>query len=158
MSTVSRAVTTVLAAALALGLAAAAASGPGAAKQRVQIDTKYPGNSFVLTPLRAGTIERDSGSQGCNEESDKREVLRDGQTAWVWECRALVFTGKHGKLVLRSRYTWIEAGGPYNVATGTWKVVSGTGEYARLAGVGRSARVGTRSMERVRYQGYLTSQ
>jgi len=155
MSTVSRAATTLLAAALALGLAGVAASGPGAGKQRVQIDTRYPGSTFVLTALGAGTIKRDSGRQACDREPSQRQVLRDGETGWRWECPAWTFAGKHGKLVLRSTYTWMEVGGPYNVATGTWKVVSGTGQYAGLAGGGRSARVGTHRMERVRYQGFL---
>ncbi len=163
---ISRAGTAIVATALTLGLVSVAAAvtlAPGAAaggaeatKQRVQIDTKRPGNTFVLTPLLAGAIERDSGTQNCVREPSQNKVVRDGQTGWTWDCPAWTFVGKHGKLVLRFRYTWIEAGGPYNVATGTWKVVSGTGQYAHLAGGGRSARVGTVSMERARYQGFLT--
>jgi hypothetical protein len=135
-----------------------AAAGSATTKQRVQIDLKYPGNTFVLTPLQAGAIERDSGKQGCDRGPSQREVLRDGQTGWIWDCPAWTFVGKQGKLVLRSRYTWIEAGGTYNVATGTWKVVDGTGQYSRVIGGGRSARVGTASLERARYQGFLTLQ
>jgi hypothetical protein len=33
--------------------------------------------------------------------------------------RAGVFAGKRGKLVLRSQIAWVEAGGSYNIATGT---------------------------------------
>jgi len=86
-------------------------------------------------------------------------VLRDGQEIFRHACRAWVFTGKQGKLVLRSQWTWIEAGGPYNIATGTWKVVRGTGQYARVTGAGRIAQVGTWTPSTVvaRYQGYLTS-
>ena len=80
-----------------------------------------------------------------------RQTIRQSVRDEVWRratasragpgCAATgMFTGKRGKLVLRSQYTWIEAGGPYNVATGTWKVVSGTGQYAHVAGGGRNAR------------------
>jgi hypothetical protein len=143
--------------AAAVALASTSAAGPTAPKQRVQIDHKYPGQTFVLTPLERGALEPDSSTQSCAREPSQHEILRDGQTGWIWDCPTLTFVGKRGKLVLRSRYTWIEAGGPYNIATGTWKVVSGTGQYAGLAGSGRSARVGTTSLERARYQGYVSS-
>jgi hypothetical protein len=124
----------------------------------VQIDMKIvPDKGFVLTPLEAGTLERDSGRHACNGETNFGEVLRDGQESWVWGCRALTLTGKRGTLVLRYQYAWIEAGGPYNIATGTWKVVHGTGQYARVTGGGRSAEVGAPSGRLARYQGYLTS-
>ena len=68
-----------------------------------------------------------------------------------------MFTGKRGTLVLRSQFTWIEAGGPYNIATGTWKVVRGTGQLRRChrrraecPGWGSSGWL-------ARYQGFLTS-
>jgi hypothetical protein len=143
--------------AAAITLASVASAGPTATKQRVQFDTKYPGHTFTLMALQTGALKGDSGSARCTEESDQREVLRDGQQAWVWDCSTFVITGKRGTLVLRSTYTWIEAGGPYNIATGTWKVVRGTGVYAGVTGGGRSARVGTVSTERARYQGYLTT-
>lgn len=134
-----------------------ASAGADATKQRVQIDTKHPGNTFTLKPLQAGAIKRDSGTGGCKGEPVKGEMLRDGQQSWPWGCRALVFTGNRGTLVLRSRYAWVEAGGPYNIATGTWSVVRGTGQYASLAGSGRIAQVGTPKIALARYQGYLTS-
>ena len=87
----------------------------------------------------------------------RRGTVRDGQEVFRWTCRAWVFTGKRGKLVLRSQFGWIEAGGPYNIATGTWKVVRGTGQYAGVTGGGRSAQVGAPSGWFARYQGYLTS-
>ncbi len=119
----------------------------------------HPKTTFVLTPLQGGAIENDSGKQSCDGEPTKRTVYRDGQETFPWECRAWVFTGKRGTLVLRSQFTWIEAGGPYNIATGTWKVVRGTGQYARVTGGGRSAQVGDGSdvLWVARYQGYLTS-
>jgi hypothetical protein len=138
-------------------LTSVAAARPGATRQRVQIDLKvFRGNSFVLAPLEAGPLERDSGKQRCLQEPLKQEVSHDGQTAWLWDCRAWKFVGKRGTLVLRSRFTWIEAGGPYNIATGTWKVVRGTGQYARVTGHGRSAQVGSNAMWKARYQGFVT--
>ena len=82
--------------------------------------------------------------------------LGDGQEAFLWECRVWVFTGKRGTLELRSQFAWVEAGGPYNIATGTWKDVRGTGQYARVTGGGRSAQVGSPSTRLARYQGFLS--
>ena len=49
--------------AAAVTLTAVAAAGPDAAKQRVRISMKNPDNgTFVLTPLQAGTLKRDSGT------------------------------------------------------------------------------------------------
>jgi hypothetical protein len=135
--------------------ASVASARPSGNEQRVQIDLTL--KTFVLSPLEEGALERDSGTHRCTDEDARGQVLRDGQEAWPTDCRALTFVGKRGTLVLRSRYTWIEAGGPYNIATGTWKVVRGTGQYASVAGAGRSAQVGTPSMGRGRYQGLLGS-
>lgn len=139
-------------------LTSVASGGADATKQRVQIDMKInPKTTFVLTPLQGGAIENDSGKQSCDGEPTKRTVYRDGQEAFLWDCGAWTFTGKRGKLVLRSQFTWIEAGGGYNIATGTWKVVRGTGQYARVTGGGRSAQVGAPNEWLARYQGFLTS-
>jgi hypothetical protein len=123
--------------------------------------TIAPVKPFVLQPLQAGALKRDSGTDSCNGENNRGEVLRDGQQAFLFKCRALVLTGKRGKLVLRSQFAWVEAGGPYNIATGTWKVVRGTGQYARVTGGGRIAQVGSTSVAHgfsvARYQGFLTS-
>ncbi len=142
----------------AIGLTSVAAARPDATKQRVQIDMKiHPKTTFVLTPLEGGTIDNDSGKQGCDGEPTKRTVYRDGQEAYPWDCAAWTFTGKRGTLVLHSKFTWIEAGGAYNIATGTWKVVRGTGQYARVSGGGRIAQVGAPKITLARYQGYIAS-
>jgi hypothetical protein len=142
-------------------LTSLAAAGSAATRERVQIDMKiYPQKTFVLAPLEVGGLQRDSGTHRCVEDKllrDGREAVRDGQQVFLWACPAWVFTGKHGKLVLRSEFSWIEAGGPYNIATGTWKVVRGTGQYAGVRGGGRSAQVGSPSTWLARYQGYVTS-
>ena len=47
----------------AVTLTSVAAAGPDAAKQRVAISMKGLANgTFVLTPLQAGTLKRDSGT------------------------------------------------------------------------------------------------
>ena len=149
--------TVFVALAAAVMLTSVAAAGPAPTKQRVQIDTKYPGSTFTFTPLEVGAIKNDAGKQSCDGEPTKRTAYRDGQETYPWDCGAWTFVGKRGTLVLRSQYVWIEAGGPYNIATGTWKIVRGTGQYARVTGGGRSAHVGTLSTGRERFQGYLTS-
>ena len=143
----------------AVALTSVAAAGPAPTKQRVQIDMKiYPKKTFALATLQSGALKRDSGTHACpGDPDDLGAVQRDGQEAFRWECRAWTFTGKRGKLVLRSQFTWIEAGGAYNIATGTWKVVRGTGQYARVTGGGRSAQVGPPGEWLARYQGFLTS-
>jgi hypothetical protein len=141
----------------AVTVTSVATAGSSAAKQRVQLDMKIaPKKSFLLTPLQAGALKSDSGTHDCIDELDGGTTLRDGQETFRLECRAWVFTGKRGKLVLRSKYAWVEAGGAYNIATGTWRVVSGTGQYAGAAGSGRTADVGGPSGRIARYQGYIT--
>src|SRR5262249_31183851 len=138
-----------------------ALAGPAATKQRVQIDIKGGmRRTFALAPLEFGALEPDSGKLApCNGEFEfpSDEIMRDGQQGWPKGCRAAAVRGKRGTLVLRYQYTWTEAGGPYNIATGTWKVVRGTGQYAGITGGGRIAQVGIPRGVWARYQGFLTS-
>jgi hypothetical protein len=92
-------------------------------------------DQFVLTPLRAGALERDSGTATAGELPAERVVMRDG--------RRVVETlkGKRGTLVIRSRIEYVDAGNGYHVGTGTCRVVRGTGRYARVAGGGRRGDV-----------------
>lgn len=153
MSTLSRAVTAILATALAFGLvgvAAAvtltsvAAAGPDAAKQRVSITMQgaNPTNDvspFVLTPLQAGPIKKDSGTNTV-VWGPRRDVMREGQKVLI-EAGVGTFEGKLGSLVTRHRAEWVDAGNGYNVAASTWKVVRGTGQYAGVTGGGRGGSV-----------------
>lgn len=146
--------------ATAVALTSVAAAGPAPTKQRVQIDLKaFPEKTFALATLQSGALKRDSGTLGACTGGGHPvgEMLRNGQQLFLNECRAAEFTGKRGTLVLRVQIAWAEASGPYNVATGTWKVMRGTGQYAEVTGSGRIAQVGTPSMSIARYQGYLTS-
>jgi hypothetical protein len=142
----------------AVTLSSVAGAEPAATKQRVAINTTAEsGGSFVLVPLRAGGLRRDSGEHGCAREKADRSVIREGQQAFLHEWSAWRFVGKRGTLVVRSQFAWVSAGDRYNVATGAWKVVRGTGQYAGITGNGRSAHVGTTSSWDARYEGLLVS-
>ena len=130
-------------AAAAVTLATVATAGPVAAKQRVAIQgTRTAGGSDagVLIPLTSGALGRDSVVlTGCCFSD--RFVKRDGQSIEITNL-LLSFNGKHGGLVTRNRIEWIDVGKGYSVGNHTWKVVRGTGDYARLTGHGRGAVVG----------------
>lgn len=133
--------------AAALTLTSIAAAGPDAAKQRVAIVTKGVANgsspaAFVLTPLQAGVLKRDSGSTGVEGSlPSERVVRRDGQRVAIYDPIVEKLQGKRGTLVLRSRIEYVDAGNGYHVGTGTWRVVRGTGQYARITGGGRRGDV-----------------
>ena len=133
--------------AAAVTLTSIAAAGPDAAKQRVAIMTKGVANAsgpaeFVLTPLRAGALKRDSGSTGVGGSlPTARVAIRDGQRVAIYDPIIEKLEGRRGTLVLRSRIEYVDAGNGYHVGTGTWKVVRGTGQYARITGGGRRGDV-----------------
>jgi hypothetical protein len=139
-------------------LTSVAAAAPETAKQRIAITTK--GNEttqvapFVLSPLQSGAVKRDSGKEIA--KWSERVVMRDGQRVSVTEVRA-TYEGKLGNLVIRSRIDWVEASDGYHVGTSTWKVVRGTGQYAKLGGSGRGGHVYLDSGPwSGRYEGFLT--
>jgi len=139
----------------AVTLTSVAAAGPDAAKQRVAITAKIlPGGTFVLTPLRAGAMKRDSGTV----VEGKTLSERNGITTGFW-----IVTGKRGNLVLRERREWVDIGNDGNgdgiddaVAFGTWRVVRGTGQYVRVAGGGRSGHEGLGHVWNARLEGFVT--
>ena len=121
----------------------AAESGPNAAKQRVAIVSKgvesdSGSGQFVLIPLGAGAVTRDSGTESA--VFSKRFVLRAGQRVQITG-GVETLKGQRGSLKLRFRIEWVEAGNRYHVGAGTWKIVRGTGQYAQLAGRGRRGDV-----------------
>lgn len=126
-----------IALAAAVILSSVAAASPDLQPQRVAItsggrDAESP---FVLTPLGAGVIRRDSGTliAGFRPESF---VMRDGQRVALFD-DVVRFKGKRGTLMARYRTATVDAGNGYAVGTGTWKVVRGTGQYAGITGGGR---------------------
>jgi hypothetical protein len=146
-----RTVSIVLATAISVASVAAAGAGPHVAKQRVAISAR-PSDSgpgtFVLTPLRPGALEQDSGTVRV-AISGGRTVTRQGQKVSIYDI-TFTYSGKRGNLTIRERSEWVDVsnanapgfGYPPAIAVGTWKVVRGTGQYAKLAGGGRSAHAG----------------
>jgi hypothetical protein len=133
--------------AAAVMLTSVAAGGPDAAKQRVAIMTKGGAHAsspavFVLTPLQAGALKRDSGiTRVRGSLPPERVVMREGQRVAIYDPIVETLTGKRGRLVIRSRIEYVNAANGYHVGTGTWKVVRGTGQYARITGGGRRGDV-----------------
>jgi hypothetical protein len=146
-------------------LASVAAAGHDAANQRVAINMKlYPQKTFVLTPLQAGALKRDSGTISHNFLSiPGRDVMRDGQNVTIYDGGVATLTGKRGTLTIRDRNEWVFLGSDGNgdgeddgIAISTWKVVRGTGQYAGIVGKGRGAHIGLGSPWYARYEGFLT--
>ena len=134
---------TKLTVATALGVVAAVVSGSAtaghtASAERVAITSPH-GNSalFILTPLAPGPIARDVGTAtSCCWT--QRWIQRDGQSVEI-NNPLRTFTGKHGTFTWRAQIGWVDLDGGYSVATGTWKIIRGTGAYAHLEGHGRIA-------------------
>jgi hypothetical protein len=145
--------------AAAITLTSVAAARPDAAKQRVAITMQAgkttPVSRFVLTPLEAGHLKRDSGTQ-TGALPPERIVIREGQSVSVHD-GVTTLRGKRGRLVIRYRSEYVDAGNGYHVGTGTWKVVRGSGQYARVAGGGLSGNVWLdRGPWSSRNEGFLT--
>jgi hypothetical protein len=158
-------VVALVALAAAVTLTSVAAAGSHAGKQRVAIDLKlWPQKTFVFAPLQAGPLKRDSGTISDNFLSiPGRDVLRDGQKVTIYDGGVATLTGRRGTLTIRSRNEWIDFARDANgdgendaIATGTWKVVRGTGQYAGIVGKGRNGHVGLGSPWYARYEGILT--
>ena len=147
--------------AAAVTLTSVAAAGPDAAKQRVAISMKGLENgTFVLTPLQAGTLKRDSGTvSGVFKESGT--VMREGQRIDVYR-NTYTLKGKRGGLSIRERAEFVSVSNEKvpgfdftpGVGIGTWKVTGGTGAYAKVTGGGRSGMQGHPWL--VRQEGFLT--
>ena len=159
-------VVALLALAAAVTLTSVASAGTHAAKQRVAIDLKlWPQKTFVLTPLQAGPLKRDSGAIMLTLLSiTPHDVMRDGQKVTVFDGGVVTLTGRLGTLTIRDRNEWVHLERDGNgdgqddaIAFGTWKVVRGTGQYAGTAGKGRSGHVGLGSPWYARYEGVLTA-
>ena len=130
--------------AAAVTLTSVAAAGPNAAKQRVMIASQAAQTTlvspFVLTPLQAGVIKPDSGKLIAGSNATDRVVMREGQEVTIVD-DVSTFKGKRGSFVTRFHGEWVDAGNGYHVASATWKVMRGTGQYAKITGGGRGASV-----------------
>ena len=82
---------------------------------------------------------------------------RDGQAIEINNPQ-MTLTGKRGTLVARNQIGWIDVPDGLAVFTGTWKVISGTGDYAGLAGGGRGAGVQlANGTTKAQFEGFLNS-
>jgi hypothetical protein len=151
---------TILAAVLgAVTLTSVAAARPDALRQRVtitmQAEQTTPVSPFVLILLHAGPLKRDSGMQTGALPPERIEI-RKGQSVSIHE-GVTTLRGRRGSLVIRYRSEYVDAGNGYHVGTGTWKVVRGTGQYAKVDGGGRSGNVWLeRGPWSSRNEGFLT--
>jgi hypothetical protein len=139
-------------AAAAATLTASAAAGPTATRQRVAIQVTR--GSFVLTPLSPGAIKPDVGRSAfcCWTQ---RSTVRDGESVDINNPR-MTLTGKQGTLVAQNVIGFVDLPNSWEVFTGTWKVVRGTGAYAGLAGGGRGAGVSPANGDnKAQFEGYL---
>ena len=144
--------------AAAAALASVAAAGPAATKQRAAITMKFHDRAFVLAPLEAGPLERDSGTFLELATGAKcTDVVREGQKVGL--CfGSWMLTGELGTLTIRGSQSWVDPGSPgCGVAFGAWKVVRGTGAYAAVTGGGRSAYDAHCSKWYARHEGFLRS-
>ena len=80
--------------------------------------------------------------------------MRNGQRFTIYE-GDWVLKGRRGTLTIHERNEWVDVGNSDGVAIGTWKVVRGTGQYARVTGSGGSGHAGLGSPWYARYEGFL---
>ena len=115
--------------AAAVTLTSVAAAGHEAAKQRVAINIKNPDNgTFVLTPLQAGTFNRDSGTVSL-AYNDPTIVMREGQRISIYR-NTYTLRGKRGSLRFES--------GPSSSASRTRRSQASTSPRASAPAPGRS--------------------
>jgi hypothetical protein len=143
----------------AVTLTSVAVAAPEAAKQRVAITSSGELNAtafgeFVFTPLQAGALQRDTGTE--TSRWSERVVMRDGQQVTV-QNYVTTRKGKRGSFVVRSRMEYVDAGNGYLVGTNTWKFVRGTGQYAQITCGGRGGDVVVSGRWSDRYEGLLTN-
>jgi hypothetical protein len=123
----------------ALALSSADDPDAQAARQRVSIVTQGVQDDpsspvFELTPLEAGVLERDSGTETAS--FTESVAMRSGQRVVVTDGLETLQSDQ-GTLDVRFRIEWVGAGNGYRVGTGTWRVVRGTGRYAEVTGGGQ---------------------
>jgi hypothetical protein len=139
--------------AAAVTMTAVAAAGPEVAKQRVRISMKNPDSgsgTFVLTPLQTGRLKRDSGTASVVHTDPTTGVMRQGQQTYVYR-GTYTLASRRGTLTIRERSEWVNVSNEKapgfdfipGVGIGTWKVVGGTGVYAKVTGGGRSGHQGS---------------
>jgi hypothetical protein len=150
----------------ALALVAAPGLAGSAKTQRIVVDAKLPPSftpvaSFQLTAGTQGKLGADTGKLTWVNKPDVKGT-KDGQT-YVRGRSTATFTGKNGTLVVAEDVLIVAAGLGVDVATGTWKVLRGSGTYRGVTGGGRMAGVFgipppiKGGQYPIRYEGLLTT-
>lgn len=135
-----------------------------ASRQRVTINAvlrqkQFPAwsGTYQLTALTRGRLTVDKGTLVSAGASATREGSRDGQN-FTADTGVDDLKSKAGTIRLRWRQTIVSAGRLHSVATGTWRVVGGTGLYAGATGNGRVAAVigEATHVGYARYEGFVS--
>jgi hypothetical protein len=132
----------------AIAVAATAFAGLATASRAAthqEIAFSYANGSakMTLTPLTPGSILADRGPTSWCCWTQKN-VQQDGEQLDVNNPLA-TFVGKRGTLTWREQITWVNLTNGYSVATGTWRIVRGSGAYQHLAGHGHVAFISNAS-------------
>jgi ABC-type transport system substrate-binding protein len=122
-------------AAAATAMSGLATAGGTATRQEIAL-TYANGNAakMTLTPLTSGSVVADHGSTSWCCWTQKT-VQQDGEQLDVNNPLA-TFVGTRGSLTWREQVTWHDLTNGYSVATGTWRIVRGSGAYQHLTGQG----------------------
>ena len=147
--------TTLIAVVVAATVVAVAAGGSTTAKLRVTFDgtSSGPQGKFKLFP--AGALRGDSGTVISGQLPTPGRMILKGQDVQTFT-NTDTYKGAHGDLTVSVSAQQVAAP-PYNIYTGTWKLISGTGAYEGYKGGGPFAAVEAPTGKvSFREQGYLT--
>jgi hypothetical protein len=138
------------ASAVAATALAGLATASGAATHQAIAFSYANSAKMTLTPLTPGSILADRGSTSWCCWTQKT-VQQDGEQLDANNPLA-TFVGKRGALTWREQITWVNLTNGYSVATGTWKIVHGSGAYQHLAGHGHVAFISNTSNKVLSYR------
>lgn len=134
----------------ATALAGLATASGAATQQGIAFSYANGSAKMTLTPLTPGSILADRGSTSWCCWTQKT-VQQDGEQLAVNNPLA-TFVGKRGSLTWREQITWVDLTNGYSVATGTWRIVRGSGAYQHLAGHGHVAFISNASNKVLSYR------
>lgn len=141
-----------------LALAGLAAAGPSAKKQRVIINQleDIGKGKWTLLPWTSGPVASDKGTYTWKTTVDRRG-MRDGQS-YRHVVATVTYVGANGLFVVREDDTLVAASSTHTVATGTWRILRGTGAYEGVTGGGSVVgALGFGRPDPWRYEGFMTS-
>jgi hypothetical protein len=132
---------------LALGLGSPLGA-TSAAKKQIRIESRtlgvFNGNgTFFLTIGKSGDLGKVTFTRSFRPEGEAEATAPDGQRYSV-ATETDTFKGRNGTLVIRAVGPAYNLGiGDHEAWEGTWKIVSGTGDYSGWRGGGRYFGVAT---------------